>query len=70
MHDSHALLQIGRFVTREQQAAKEMVDVADTRLKNLRAQTQRECRRDELAARECVMFDGVTCVTCMTLVTV
>jgi hypothetical protein len=36
--------QIGKFVTKEQQAAKELAAAAETRLKNLRLQTLKDCK--------------------------
>jgi hypothetical protein len=35
---------IGQFVTKEQQAAKELAAAAETRLKNLRLQTLKDCK--------------------------
>jgi hypothetical protein len=42
MIDQHE--QIGKFVTKEQQAAKELAAAAEVRLKNLRLQTQKDCK--------------------------
>ena len=42
MVDQHE--QIGKFVSKEQQAAKELAAAAEGRLKNLRLQTQKDCK--------------------------
>jgi hypothetical protein len=42
MIDQHE--HIGKFVSKEQQAAKELAAAAELRLKNLRLQTQKDCK--------------------------